>query len=351
MIEPVLRKSVKPRCPVFGECGGCQYQDMPYEEELAIKENQIQDLLISRLGLARARCSPIVPSPQEYHYRNRLDLKLSRVQQQGVAMGFSPVGHNRMVPVSACSIARPEISDYLPQLFQEAQAKFSSDYNEANLVVRSGEETRVRWGGIGRRSLQMEAKDFFWTEIRGQRIFYSLGTFFQTNLSILPTVIERIRFLDVWSKETLFLDLYSGVGLFGILLADLVAAVVMVEESATSVRLARYNLQHHGLPNATIKKGRIEDELPGLLVEALLRQKVALVDPPRAGLSPKALTILKDANFISALIYLSCQPDSLVRDLGILTKTHWQIENVVPFDFFPKTKHIETLVLLKPQNA
>ena len=336
---------------MFGACGGCTYQDLPYEEELQLKEKRLHTLLGEQLDFSPRCFESIVPSPEPYHYRTRLDLTLLRTKEEETFLGFMPEGKFRIVPVEACAIARKSISDFLPQLKREASDRLPADYRVANLVVKTADDGRVAWGGIGRRSLQMKPEDYLWTEIRGKRIFHSLDTFFQANTFILPRVLDAIERLIPWNKQTVFFDLYSGVGLFGIFLASRVKKVVMIEENLPSIELARYNAEYHGLKNVEIQSGKVEALLTNFAAGGEIGSKrpVALVDPPRKGLSPEALEALAHSKQFQALFYLSCSPESLARDLAAFLKEGWWIEKIVPFDFFPKTKHLETLVLLRPK--
>jgi len=339
--------NVIPLCPVFKECGGCLYQNIGYPDELAVKEERLKGLFRKSFDLDRQIFTPIVPSPKPYHYRNRLDLKLKRTKANDVFIGFSPVDKKGVIPVDACFIADQNISDFIPELKRQAIARLPLKYKNANLTVRSGQNGKVFWGGIGRRSCQLPASDYFWTDIGGTRIFYSLDTFFQANSSILPMLLEVINRLAVLSPTATFFDLYSGVGLFGIMLAGKVKQAVMIEDNIASLKAARHNLQHNKINNVEVIEGKVEDHL----TEQLKRNKdgttVAMIDPPRAGLSQKARQLLSQARGLKHILYLSCDPDSLVRDLTDFTQQGWEIKNVIPFDFFPKTRHIETLVLLK----
>ena len=337
---------VEPLCPLFGSCGGCQYQDIPYEEELSRKEAILKELLAKELSLPEDVFEPITPSPEVYHYRNRLDLTLRKRNNGERQMGFMLPGTQRLQEVTACPIARKEINDFIPTLKEEAVRKLPEDYKTANLVVRVGEAGKVFWGGIGRRSLRMKEENYFWTTVRGRKIFYSLDTFFQANLSILEKVVSRIESLIVWQKDTVFLDLYSGVGFFGIALADRANAVVMIEEVRDSVTLARFNVSHHGLTHVKMIVGKVETHLPEVLKELDGKPCVALIDPPRGGLASSAIETLGEAKSLESLFYLSCSPESLARDLKHLAKVGWKVRKVMPFDFFPRTRHLETLVWL-----
>ena len=333
-----------PPCPVFGECGGCQYQDISYPKELEIKEQYLRALFTERLPVPEKIFEPILASPKIYHYRNRLDLKLQRMRQGGVLVGFSPEGKNGILPVDGCPIAMKEISDFVPRLKEEAAAKLTAKHNIANLVVRTGDNGRISWGGIGRRSLKKDPGEYLWTEIKDLRIYYSLETFFQANLSILPEVIGYIHSLNLGGSDVSFWDLYGGAGLFGICLAGSVQEVFFIEEVGPSVNMARYNALYNKISNMTIVTGRVEETLPGLLKDKTGRA-AAMVDPPRAGLSASARETVADA-FFEKVLYLSCSPESLIEDLKFFAERKWKIVKICPMDFFPRTKHLETLVLL-----
>jgi tRNA/tmRNA/rRNA uracil-C5-methylase (TrmA/RlmC/RlmD family) len=338
---------IKPRCPVFGQCGGCQHQDLSYAAELALKQKYLQSLFAEQ-GILVGDFDKIIASPREYHYRSRLDMKFLRTRDGRTFMGFSPLDGKWLIEVNACPIAMQAVSDFLPQLKQEAIAKLTPKYRNANLVVKTGDDGRVVWGGIGKRSLKLKEEDFLWTEIDGKKVFYSLDTFFQANLSILPLLMKSIRDLNVLNDQTTFYDLYGGVGLFGICLSDVVGKVILVEDNIHSTAMAEYNRGHHSLKNFEIIAGRVEAIYPEYLNKECSGPQVAMIDPPRQGLAPSVAQAMAQAKNVNDLLYLSCHPESLMRDLRIFMAAGWKVRRVIPFDFFPRTQHLETLVHLKP---
>lgn len=345
---PPAGAKISPVCPVFGECGGCQYQDIPYEDELLLKEEKIKTLLKAALFLPDEVFEPMIPSPKQYHYRSRLDMTMRQTRQFGVLMGFSSMGHSHVVETGSCAIAMENVSMFLPELKRQAEAKLTPKHRNANLTIKTGDQGQVFWGGIGRGSLRMNETDYLWTEVSGKRIFYSLDTFFQANLSILPLVVEKIKGLRLMDRSTIFYDLYGGVGLFSLCFVDDAARVVLVEESVHSVKLAKFNCAHHHLTTMTIHEGRVGNVLPLLPPFAQDQRHVAMIDPPRQGMDPKEAQLLAGMKGFDALMYLSCKPEALVRDLKIFSDGGWRVEKVIPFDFFPRTQHQETLVVLKP---
>jgi len=341
------QRYVQPLCPVFEECGGCFYQNIAYSDELKIKENFLKNLFRKSFDLEDDIFASIILSPKPYHYRNRLDLKLKKTKANDVFIGFSPMDRKGVVPVDACFIADENISDFIPELKRQALARLPAKYKNANLTVRVGQDGRVLWGGIGRRSCQLSKQDYFWIDVSGRRIFYSLDTFFQANCSILPRLFDVINHFPIWNLSTTFFDLYGGVGLFGIGLADKVNKVMMIEENLASFKVARANVDFNKLDNIEMIDGRVEDYLSDLLNMEENDSNIALIDPPRMGLSDKARQTLAGTRKLSYILYLSCNPQSLLRDLGEFVQQGWVIQNITPFDFFPKTKHLETLVLLQ----
>lgn len=339
-------KKIPALCPVFQDCGGCQYQDISYADELRLKESGLKSLFKDSLNLSEEIFHPILASPQEYHYRNRLDLKLIQTKTKEVLIGFSPKNRHRLIPIENCPIARVEINHLIPTVKTQAKEKVTPKHKQANLVVRTGDDGRVFWGGIGRRSLELQPNDYLWTEILGKRIFYSLDTFFQANLYILPKFIEQLRELDIWDSQAAFYDLYGGVGLFGICVQDLVGKVFLIEEVGASLKVARHNAAFHQFQNFFIHDGKVEDVLPSLIERMSQTKNIVMVDPPRAGLSEKTLGMLNSLEHVQHLLYLSCSPQSLLENCKALGD-RWKVRFIQPLDFFPRTQHLETLILFE----
>ncbi len=337
--------NVLPVCPVYQQCGGCQYQHMSYADELVEKTARLKEILLP-LGLEEGLFAPILPSPVEYNYRSRIDLKMIKNKNKLILFGFSPMGGKGLITIDHCPIAREEINVFIPTVRRQAMARDISKYKQASLVVRSGEGRNPSWGGLGHGSLRTAPKDYFWMDIQGRRVFYGLDTFFQANLFILPPVVEAIRALPIWSKESLFLDLYGGVGLFGISFHDLVNRVVLIEENTASITIARHNASYNKLDTFDVYAGKVEEVLPKLLTLHAGRPKIVMVDPPRAGLSDETVGFLNGIKGVEHMLYLSCNPESLRDNLKGLSE-RWSVSKIMPFDFFPKTHHLETLVCLK----
>lgn len=334
-------------CSLFGECGGCLFQDISYAKELEIKRDFLIGLLKEKIDFSDECVQSVQSSPNEYHYRARLDLKLVKTKRGEIFIGFTPQTGKGILPIEGCPIAMSAISDAIVEIKKEAIAGLPEKYRRANLTVRTGEANIVQWGGIGKRSMRLTEDQYFYCTVEGRKVFYSLDTFFQANLSILPKLFQVIKSLDCWTDNTLFFDLYGGVGLFAFGMIDHVRKVILVEDCKPSVKLARFNVDYHQLDNLDIFEGQVEEHFYRLIAENADCEAVAMIDPPRSGLSESALQLMVNAKGLRTILYLSCNPEALARDLKGFMENDWEIQTIIPFDFFPKTKHLETLVVLK----
>lgn len=349
MVNQIHNTEITPQCAVYGQCGGCDYQHLSYADELIIKNQYVRTLFEEAFSLDPNFISSIVSSPEEYYYRHRLDFKFIKNRNDERLLGFTPAQKKGIIVVDTCHIAKKEIVDFIPKLKEESR-NWPKEYRRANVVVRTGDDGRVLWGGVGKRSLRTDPKDYLWSEIHGRRIYYSMESFFQANLSILPKVFETLWSFPVWNKRVKFYDLYGGVGLFSLALFDRVKEVLLIEENIHAIKVAEHNKEYNQAANIQIVSGRVEDHLSKINPENKEDLHVAMIDPPRAGLGKDVSKALSQATGLDCLFYLSCHPESLINDLKILTQSIWSIERVIPFDFFPRTKHIETLVFLRNKS-
>jgi tRNA/tmRNA/rRNA uracil-C5-methylase (TrmA/RlmC/RlmD family) len=345
LMEENTQKEV-PLCPVFGQCGGCQYQDIPYAEEIVLKEAAFRDALKSKMDCSEWDIQPIVASPKVYFYRNRLDLKLVRTRKGTIHVGYSPAHKGGLLEIERCPIGIEKIADYIQTMRKDATENLPEKYRMANLTLRCGEGDKVFWGGIGRKSNHLSPENYFYFEFQGKKIHYSLDTFFQANLSILPLLAEKMRGLPIWSKDAVVFDLYGGVGLLGLLIHDLVKGVINIEENAHAVSVADHNVKFNGIANVATLEGRVENVLPGLLDQMDFEGNIIIVDPPRAGLTEKAVEHINGLLKVKHLLYLSCNPETLAVNLAGLIAGGWKVSQIQPLDFFPRTRHLEALAVL-----
>ncbi len=298
---------VQPPCPYFGRCGGCSYQPIDYEHQLALKFRQVRDVL-GRIGkLADVPMRPIIPSPSSYRYRNRIT-----VHAQDGVVGFFRRESHRLIDIEICPIARPEVNDALVDLRSRR--------------VRDGHYT-----------LRAEP---------GPRVFS------QANDAVADALRALIARL-IPSGQELLVDAYCGAGFFAKTLLEKFERIIGIDWDKFAIEAAREN----ATTKETYITGNIEEELRHALAGAVDRaargplgstaptspnKKITLiVDPPASGLSAGTRRVIVDLA-PATLIYVSCNPATLARDLKELGDK-FKIESVTPLDMFPQTAEIEVV--------
>lgn len=329
----------EPGCPVFGECGGCQLQQMDYGAQLAWKRERVATALRD-VGFTAPPVEATIGSDARYGYRNHMRFS---VNWEGKP-GLTARGSHRVLPMTACPLAHPRINDALKLLAEDALAR-------PQVVIRHGAATgqtlthpqpsgdalaRLQGTGLDVRDETIEE------EMGGARFRIRLSSFFQTNTAqanrMASLVLERLPA----GPDVTLVDAYCGVGVFARLLAARAGTVLAIEESASAVRDARWNLRE--TPNVEIIQAKVEDVLPGMA----RRLDGLVIDPPRAGCQRAVLDALI-ARRVPRVVYVSCNPDTLARDLAALCLRSgaYTLVSAQPLDMFPQTAHIETVALLE----
>ena len=309
---------VEPPCKYFTICGGCQYQHLDYAAQLRMKHKQISDLF-ERVGkISAERIAPVIGCPQPYGYRNRI---MIRSQWNGPAkkleIGFIRADNNFVVDIDECQIAEPPLNDQIKQV-------------RANPPPRGGIKFVLR--------VQPEG----WSVPK--------DSFFQNNFFLLPKLVGTVKgFLQASGAQQL-IDLYCGVGFFGIEAADVVKRFVGVEYDQMAIRAARENAKLRRVPNGEFIAAKSEEVLPELLKQFPVDQTAVILDPPRKGCWPSLLELLRTSR-PAQLIYVSCHPATMARDLNILCADGvFELVRVQPLDMFPQTQHIECVADLRRRN-
>jgi len=353
-LDEVLTPSperITPRCRHFGECGGCHYQHLPYEEQLLLKRDILIDQLKRLANLPDPPVQPVVPSPRPWNYRNTVQFHLS----PGGKVGYLAANSNRVVEISECHLPEPELNDTWPRLslepgpgLEEIELRAGSD--EEMLLVLEGRDPRppeleidMRLSAVylgPQQPYVMAGDDFVVMEVLGRPFKVSAGSFFQVNtLQAEAMVTHLLNILPLRSQGTL-LDLYCGVGLFSAFLAPRVGRCIGVEVSPWACDDFAVNLDE--FDNVNLYIGTVEEILPALGESP----DIVVLDPPRAGVEKTALQAL--VNMHPAVIaYVSCDPATLARDVRSLLSNGYTLEQVTPFDLFPQTYHIESISLLR----
>lgn len=313
VVEPSPDR-VEPSCAHFGRCGGCQYQHLRYEAQLRIKQKQVADLLQRIGGFDPGVVTPVIPCPQPYGYRNRIMVRSQwNKPERRMNVGFLRWDCGLVEDIVECKIAEPEINQQLQKV-------------RAHPPPRSGLKVVLR----------IPPAD--WT--------VPPDSFFQNNFHLLPELVRVVREAIRRTGSRYLLDLYCGVGFFGIQLADTVETFVGIEYDQRAIRAARDNAARRQVRNGEFLAGRVEELLPQLLQRFPPETVTILVDPPRKGLTPQTLQTLRQAQ-PAAIIYVSCHPATLARDLRALCADHtFQLLRVTPLDMFPQTQHVECVAEL-----
>jgi 23S rRNA (uracil1939-C5)-methyltransferase len=378
-VAEILRPSperVEPRCPYFRACGGCQYQHIAYERQVAAKAEILRETL-SRLGRVNWE-GPIAlhPSPP-FGYRNRAQWKVrpvngavsgSQTGDGSLALGYFHAGSNQLCAVDQCAVLAPPLGQALaavraelgsggPAEIREIQA-FAAPSGDMLLNVSLTKFPEAPHRLIRRLRTALPAvRSVLLEETAGERMdldgpgylqyeaagnSYQVGhlSFFQVNRFLLESMAETVT---NGPAAGLALDLYAGVGLFSVPLSRRFDRVVAVEADPAASRDLEANLKAAGGPGQAVNSGTEQ-----FLADWRERPELLVLDPPRAGVSADALAALARLK-PGRIHYLSCDPSTLARDLSELVKAGFQVAELHLFDVFPQTFHIETLAVLTSQ--
>lgn len=398
-ILEVLKPSpleIEPPCPHFGQCGGCTYQNLPYEEQIRLKERQIKSMMDEAVKGAYV-WEGIKPSPVSSGYRNKMEFSFGDEYKDGpLALGMHKRGSfHDIVNVTDCQIVDEDYRRILACTLEYARETGLSYYHRMkhtgyyrHLLVRkavktkeilvalvtTGEETpNLRNWADRLCSLSLDGRiagilhtkndsvadvvkdggteilygqEYFYEEILGLRFKITPFSFFQTNSLGAEVLYRMARDYMGDMKDKVIFDLYSGTGTIAQILASVAEKVVGVEIVKEAVEAARENARLNGLTNVHFWAGdvlKVIDELnevPDLIV----------VDPPRDGVNPKALERIIGFG-AERMVYIACKPTSLVRDLEMLQGRGYEVERAGGVDMFPGTYHVETVCLLSKLNV
>ena len=321
---------VEPPCPYFGRCGGCDFQQLNYEAQLAAKVEIIKDCL-HRIGrLEDIPDFQISPAPTPWHYRSRAQWQYDSIQQH---LGYFESGSRRVCDVSECAVLAPELQLTLDNLRQKMQEGTLPEDARDFRVVSGDDCVAVRPRVLGPTGTDVART------IQGDVFHLNTESFFQTNDDLLPELIDAA--LRVANGDSA-IELYCGVGLFTLPLARQFKRVIGVEADRRAAEFAVRNLAGNGLVNAEIANRDVADWLEQT---SMNKTDFLLLDPPRTGAESRVIAgILRlKPRHIS---YVSCDPATLARDLKKLMAGGYALDSVAAFDMFPQTHHVETVVHL-----
>ncbi|MDD3673660.1 MAG: 23S rRNA (uracil(1939)-C(5))-methyltransferase RlmD [Synergistaceae bacterium] len=389
-------KRIKPLCPVYGKCGGCQLQHIDYSSQLELKRKTVYDA-IKRIGGVPDPCvDGCIPSPSQWGYRNKASLPVQTDRMEKFIAGFYKNRSHDIVPFIGCPVLLPKLESNVVALLRDLKEAGLVGWNEHNsnvmnfirhLVFRTAKFTDHSLCGVvaGRSANREEARklkniaaglsdhlkgmvfnknlskgNFIWgdefSSIHGDTVMqemlgkyrfnFEISSFFQINSEQALALYEYAAKMAAGESPENILELYSGAGTLTAFLSEAAKHVTAVEEWPQASKYLKINAELNGLNNITGHSGSAED-----VSEALSGEKfnTIVLDPPRTGCDPRVIAaIIKISP--QKIVYVSCGPATLARDIKSLMSNGYAIRNIQPFDMFPQTGHVETVVLMSRKD-
>ncbi len=400
ILQPSPHRREAP-CPYFAECGGCQLQHLEYSRQLFFKQQQIQRLLLAYPALKHIIVQPVEGMPEPFYYRNKTQMPFQLMPPlqpgglQGEAMfGLFRSGTHEVIPIEQCLVEsrdanralqiirdwanRFRISIYdetrhegilrhavirkgifthqlmvvlvatareiphLPDLLRELKAGLPSlhgvqinlNSEKTNLIL--GEQNITAWG-----------EPYIEERLGRRRYRVYPHTFFQVNSVQMVRLLDKLAQIAGLQPGDVLLDLFCGVGTIALHLADKVRQVIGIESNPGAVSAALQNAADNNAGNAEFFSGDARQKFRELR-EGGLQPAVIITDPPRKGIEETLIREICAAG-PRTVVYLSCNPKTLVRDLEVFDQAGYRCKEIFPFDMFPQTYHVESLAALKIQ--
>ncbi len=383
---------IRPRCIVADKCGGCQWQHIDYNFQQQIKKTQVRETLKRIGGFSNLKVENII-SDQDLGYRNKVNYPLGVSETGTIKAGYYRQGTHQIVNLNQCPIQDERLNPLLREIKQDLQKLKIPIYDETtrkgvlrHLCFRIGKNTgEVLITLVSTEDsnavIEQQARQWLehYPEVVGvclnynphptnvifgketdllagrlyiREIFAGLTfhlrpeTFFQVNTNTAEALFERIlQQLNLQGTETI-VDLYCGIGTFTLPLAKKVKNAIGIDSQTVSIQQAKFNAEINQIDNVKFIQGKVETILPELTISPDL----VILDPPRKGCQPEVIESLLSLK-PKCIVYLSCHPATLARDLKQLCQENdYQLDFVQPADFFPQTAHVETAVILNSQK-
>lgn len=373
---------VQPVCPVFGECGGCHWQEIDYKKQLMYKKQIVSNAF---KNFPDVKIEDVIPAKEPFFYRNKTQFPADTQQKK---LGLFSLRSHFVVDVEYCPLVRKDINAIYVEIRKHLKETGFEVTTLRHVIIRASETTREAvvtfvlknedfrkihilsayllkkfpelsiLYNINRADTNVIMGDKHFTFSKDGRISEKLDkidyqfasiSFFQTNTAQASVIFKKIK---EWCKDSLektALDLFCGVGAISLYIAKEFKEVVGVEEMGQAVLDAVANAEKNNIQNCEFLNGKSERVLVKIMKQGF-KPNTILLDPPRKGCEQELLNLIPKTG-ADTVIYLSCDVMTLVRDLEILKKHGYEIEEVLPVDMFPMTYHIETLVKLRKTNT
>lgn len=332
---------VEPLCEYYGECGGCQYQHMSYERQLALKESQLKQVLGRIGGLENIpELTKIAASPKAYNYRNKITLNPRKVDENFIVYGYRDIANKHLIEIKECSLAREEVNNLIPLIKRTPWGRKNTRREKprsATMRCTAGDEPIIYYGsapsGMPWRKESINEREF--------RV--PLGSFYQINPEVAEelfnTVAEWVAELDV----PRVIDAFCGAGFLSAGIKD--KHIIGIEVDEKSIDAAHYNALQWGVQSSNYIAGDANK-----LINKHLKNKgdqtLLILDPPRNGCGEYSIKSIKE-HLPAYILYVSCDPATLARDLKEICDDNYRVEKLALLDMFPQTSHFESMVLLK----
>lgn len=345
-IEQSLKR-VKPICPYFEKCGGCDLMHMSYPEQLQFKKNKIENIIERYTSLDKNIVKDILYGT-EYNYRNKVTFQVKN------QIGFYDKKSNDIIPIIYCYLASKNINEILSifttcHLKNVDQIMVRSNNKDNMVVIHSKKMTNEIIEKLKEKSfiLQYDQKyqlisgqNHIVDQIGNYQFIISPDSFYQVNSNMVEKLYQQVlQYLQPQKKE-IVLDLYSGTGTIGIYISSYVKKVISVEINPYAVEDAKKNRELNHVENIEF----ICDDVANVIDQFKQKIDSIIVDPPRSGLDEKTIHYLKQIN-PNKIVYVSCDPITLARDLERLSDIY-SVKEVTPVDMFPNTSHVECVSVL-----
>lgn len=376
-----------PICPIFDECGGCEIMHFKYDYQLAFKKQMVVDTLERLGGLYNLNVNDVVGMNEPYYYRNKVQVPFANKNDE-VICGFYKKRTHEIIPFEECFIQNDVSTEIVKSVRDLANKYHISAYNEVThtgilkhvmtrnnsrdefmvvIVTNSNQlpyedeivgELRSKFKNIisiihninkkqtnvvlGAKSRVLYGIDLIVEEISGLKFIVNHKSFLQVNHIQTEKMYKKVIDLLKPDETKTYVDAYCGVGTMGLLVARHSKHVYGIEIVEDAIKNANSNAKVNNISNVTFIVGKTEEELPKLDINVI---DGIIIDPPRKGCDQSLLETLIKSN-INRIVYVSCNVATLARDLKILNE-YYQIKEVIPFDLFSQTAHVETITLLE----
>jgi len=320
---------VEPLCRYYGNCGGCCYQHIRYDSQLAFKKKQVEDAFRKISKIADPPVADVLASPEIYHYRGKAQYHAEE-SFRGWTIGFLDVSGGRLVDIEHCELMEETINRQMRVLRESRK----SLYSKSELAIWS--DCSVGASGDEQSILRL---------VKGKSFLVPHGGFFQANLYLTDAMVDAVFRLAALDEINTIVDAYCGSGLFSIFLSSL-ARVTGIEINEQAVQYARINAGNHGMQNVDFIQGDVEAVLCKNFRAPEGKIDLFVLDPPRVGCEQIMLKSMVDL-CPRKIIYISCNPATQARDVKYLNECGYRLQSLQPLDMFPQTRHIEVIGYLE----